>query len=201
MRSTLEADNSLFARTLPARLDSPITDLMGLFDFFRLPPKPKPAVQKRLAGLNPLLGQLIIKDLVFHIDSASLSEVKDKQSNRRWNLWIGTEPRELEFDGMPWRWAPNIRGDEVRIQAPELSSILGSKLYFPNAYDRQSDEYLFSMYVFSHEDVYESEMVFLERSESSVRILWKGLCNLGFNSELGYGNGVPFALHANLSIE
>lgn len=84
MRSALEADNSLFARTLPARLESLITNIMGLFDFFRLAPKQKPAVQKLLAGLNPLLGQMI----------------------------------------------------------KDVSGILGSKFYFPNAYGRQTDKYL-----------------------------------------------------------
>jgi len=87
----------------------------------------------------------------------------------------------------------------VRVQAPPFESIIGQTIDVPHAYDTERDEYLFTMYVFSHGDVFESQIRFLERHEKALRIEWRGTCNIGFDKT--YGDAVPFALLADIQVQ
>lgn len=148
---------------------------------------------------TPQHGHLTIADLDFVIDTATIAESTDPDGQRRWNVWIGTTARELDFPEYgSFRWAPNIRGDSVRVQAPLFASIIGQTIHVPDAYDTERDEYLFSMYVFSHEDVFDSRIRFLERHGDTLRIEWQGKCNIHFDST--YGESVPFAFIADVQI-
>jgi hypothetical protein len=154
------------------------------------------------SDLNPPPGHLFIKDLDFIIDSATLQETVDSTGLIRWNLWMDTIPQEIYYDEIPFRWAPNIRGDDVLIKAPPLAEIEGYEMEVPEAYDAETDEWLFTMYVFSHNDVFQNKIHFIQRlSNGLIRVKWHGLCNLGFSSDLGYGDNVPFAFQADFLIQ
>ena len=130
-------------------------------------------------------GTFRLRDLEFEIDSASIEEDLS-ESKPRWTLYIGTKERSL-FD---FRWAPNIRGEDVLVDAPPFSEIVGSTVKVPLAYDHDTDEYLFSMYVFQHDDVFDSSITFLERKDGKFLIHWKGLCHVNWGEE--YRRDVPF---------
>lgn len=62
------------------------------------------------ADLSP--GTFFLRDLKFEIASASIEEDLSG-SKPRWSLFIDTKGRDFES-----RWAPNIRGEEVMVDAP-----------------------------------------------------------------------------------
>ena len=149
--------------------------------------------------IAPQLGHLTIADLDFIIDCATIAESEDAEGQRRWDLWIGTAGRKMEFPPYgSFHWAPNIRGDSVRVQGPSFESIVGQTVLVPAAYDYERDEYLFTMYVFEHSDVFDSRIRFLDRQRGIFRIEWRGKCNIHFSKT--YGESVPFAFLADVQI-
>ena len=147
----------------------------------------------------PQLGHLIIADLDFVVDSAQISERTDADGQRRWDVWIGTVERRLEHTpDQSFRWAPNIRGEWIRVEAPPLNDIVGKTISVPDAYDTTHDEYLFSMYVFEHSDVSSSMIRFVERRDDYLRVEWRGRCDIHFDAT--YGENIPFALLADFQV-
>lgn len=144
---------------------------------------------------EPKEGVLTIRDLDFKISSAVLKE-RESEGRRLWTVYIGTEEREILTPDLnppiPMTWAPNIRGEDAPVKAPPHDNIIGKTVQVPHAYNRGTGEYIFSMYIFSHEDVYDSKITFLNRRDSEDLISWTGKCNVGYNAE--YGDGVPFSL-------
>ena len=148
--------------------------------------------------LTPQLGHLVIADLDFVIDEATIAESTETDGQRRWRVWVCTQERQLEFPPLgSFRWEPNIRGS-VWPDAPSLSSIVGHTISVPEAYDKTREEYLFSMYVFEHSDVSASRIRFVEGHGDVLRVEWHGRCDIHFNAT--YGESVPFALLADMHI-
>jgi hypothetical protein len=150
----------------------------------------------------PKDGFLSIRDRDFRITSAELSEILVSQ-HPQWTLFIQTEEKEFIEPGIvppiPFRWAPNIRGESVSVDAPPLSQITGKTIKVPLAYDEKTDEYHFSMYVFGHEDVFDSEITFWEQRGSEFLITWTGKCNIHFDKL--FGEDIPFALKTWMQIK
>lgn len=138
---------------------------------------------------DPRIGTLKIRDLEFEIVSASLVEVFSGDS-RAWDFHLWTKQRML-FDAP---WAPDISGERIAVAAPPLSQIVGNSVEIPLAYNHETDEYLVTMYVFSHNEVYDSVLDFLERDGSRLLIRWNGKCTIRFGED--YGEDIPFVLKA-----
>ena len=140
------------------------------------------------------MNQFRISDLEFDIDSASIRE-NLSGGETRWDLTVETVEKLL-FES---RWSPNIRGEDVVVDAPPFDQILGKTVCVPLAYDHDTDEYLFSIYVFEHDDVFESSITFLEQKDSKFLINWKGLCHVNWDDK--YGRDLPFELKAWFEID
>ncbi len=141
------------------------------------------------------INTLTIKDYLFTINSASISQSKDEQGNFRWDINIEAEGRKV--DGV--LWSPKIYGENMKVDAPDLNNIVGKEIWIKEAYNYVSEEHLLKMYIFEHEDIWDSKIKFLARNGNKLLISWEGKCNIHWNDK--YGENVPFKIETQMIIE
>jgi hypothetical protein len=140
------------------------------------------------------MNTLKIKDRTFKIISASISEENDGERNNRWDISIRTEGKKI--DGQ--NWAPAITGESIIVDAPSLEKIVGEEVVIKEPYDHDANEYLLTMYVFEHHEVWESRIKFLSKRENKLIINWTGKCNIYADDE--YDENVPFEINTELTV-
>lgn len=140
------------------------------------------------------MDTLKIKNLEFAITSASISEAKDHDGNTRWSISVKTGKKKI--DGHIWQ--PSIQGENMLVNAPSLAKIIGKEIYIKDAYNHKTDEYLLSLYIFEHEDIWDSRIQFISREMDTLKVQWTGRCNIHWNEE--YSENIPFQIDANLEI-
>jgi len=141
------------------------------------------------------IGMLQILDLDFQIISANWQGHKNEDDEWVWTVFVDTEERDL---GRLDLWKPSIRGDEAFLKGLEGPHLEGKKIYIPEAYDTARAEWLFTMYVFEHEDVFDHTLEFEKQLEDKINVAWSGKCNIAWDEK--YGTDVPFKLEAEFTL-
>lgn len=141
------------------------------------------------------MNTLKIKDRVFEIKEALLIEREDENKRKRWSVDINTVMQE--FDGQEWK--PRIRGENVSVDSPGLDNIEGHTIRIKRAHDERTEERRLMMYVFGYEDVYNSDITFVTKTNSMALVKWTGLCNIFVDEE--YGEGVPFEMYTEIDLK
>ncbi len=142
---------------------------------------------------------LILKDLVFEIDEATLcGGVPDPywmgeyhpggDPRLGWMLDILLKPKEVEDSD----WEPRVYHDSLHFPVRKWVEIAGQVVEWESAFD-ENGEPNGCFYVFQHEDISRSRLEFLDRKHARILIYWEGLCNVFGTEE--YGEDVPFSLN------
>jgi len=102
-------------------------------------------------------------------------------------------------------------GDAIRTYSDDLlpiagralnrwSDILGQSIRWTNNYLDKTGEYIASLHVFEHMDIYRSELILGELSgKDSFNIDWNALCDLSFDED--YGNSLELFIQTEVKLE
>ncbi len=144
------------------------------------------------------MNKFKILDQEFEIKSATLEEYVDESNNPVWTLMIDTNDKELAWESSETS-APNVRCEDMLSRWGNIEALQGKTIYVPDAYDTEIDECLFSLYVFEHEDVFESTITFGQIKNNKMPINWVGKCNVNWDGK--YSSNLPIEIDAELSIK
>jgi hypothetical protein len=138
-------------------------------------------------------GTLTIKDRTFTVSSGTLRV--DEKANPEW--WVDVRTEGQPFEGE--RWSPRLYGEGIPLGCKRSEIRKGRTFEIPVGYDEETQEHLFTLYVFEHTDTYQNRIEIIESSASEIRISWTGLCDVHWGDE--YGEGLAFECDTWLEIQ
>ena len=144
------------------------------------------------------MSKFKILDQEFDVKSAILKEYTDEDGDVIWNLNIETNDNISAWESDETS-APNVRCEGMLSRWGNIQALQGKTINVPEAYDTETDEYLFSLYVFEHEDVFDSNITFGEIENNTIPVKWVGKCNVNWNEK--YSSNLPIEIETELRIE
>jgi len=141
-----------------------------------------------------------IKDLNFNVTKAIFKGHIGE--TLYWSISINGRYPEGRFRGEQWK--PRAYSDDLLPIAGRAlnrwSDILGQSIRWTNNYLDKTGEYIASLHVFEHMDIYRSELILGELSgKDSFNIDWNALCDLSFDED--YGNSLELFIQTEVKLE
>lgn len=120
-----------------------------------------------------------IADLQFDIQHATLDAfIDDSDFSVKW----GVEIQAIEKNISGHAWQPRAYSEIImKTAAYEIKSwkqVIGKTISWDNCYDEETEEYRAALYIFEHEDIYNSVFKFNSLQGNGVGITWKAKCNM-----------------------
>lgn len=147
--------------------------------------------------------QLVIRDLVFPIESATLQAgMWDPYWSNKWNggrtpkPMLSLELQAAELEHGDTMWAPRLYNEWLPFPSQDWRDIANRTITWRTAVDAETREPNGSMYVFEHASIHEANLLFGARNGLEFDISWRGVCDI-FWDQGDYGTRVPFAATAN----
>jgi hypothetical protein len=138
-------------------------------------------------------GTLTIKDRTFSVTFAKLKIAEG--ATAEW--WIDIHTAGRSFDGE--EWTPRLYGEGIPLGCSRDAIKKGRKFEVPVWYDEDTQEHLFTLYVFEHAGTYQNRIEVTEASASEIKIAWTGLCDVFWGDD--YSDGLPFECETWLELE
>jgi hypothetical protein len=123
---------------------------------------------------------LKIDDLVFPIKNAELlCKIFNKKAY--WNINIDTFGKVIDGE----EWVPRIYSEELYALSDIRSwkDLDGKKLEWDNCYIEDEGDYNASIYVFEHNEIYNSSIDIMHIAKQDFSVNWTARCDVNFNAK------------------